>query len=98
MVGPFLVVGERFESFQSKSGPKRVRRLSLLDQSEPSFINTVDWEPSPEDLDKIPEAGKCKGKVFHLGVTNVQAAFGGRYSITAGLVLSGDGKGAGPKP
>lgn len=89
MVGPFLVVGERFEQFQSKAGLKRVRRISLLDLSEHALINTVDWEPSEVDAAKLPEAGKIKNKQLVLGVTNVQAAFGGRYAITAELVQNG---------
>lgn len=85
MVGPFIVVGDRFETFQSKTGQKKVRRISLLDQSEHSLINTVDWEPSEADSAALPE-GKCKGKLVTLGVTDVRAAFGGRYAIVAGLV------------
>lgn len=86
MVGPFLVVGERVESFQAKSGQKKVRRVSVLDQSEHSLINTVDWEPSETDADKLPELGKLKGKMITLGVTDMRPAFGGRLSISATLV------------
>ncbi len=91
MVGQFIVVGERFEEFNSKSGHKRVRRLSVLDQAEHSFINTVDWEPSAADSALLPE-GKAKGKVITLGVTNIQPAFGGRQAIAAVLVQDKSGQ------
>lgn len=90
MQGQFIVVGERFESFQSKTGPKKVRRLAMLDQSEQSLINTVDWEPSEEDAKHIPEPGKIKGKVLTLGVTNFLPGYGGRLNMTA-VVLNGAG-------
>lgn len=96
MVGSFIVVGERFETFKTKKGAdKTARRLSLLDQAEPPLMNTIDWEPKETDAAKLP-VGKVKGKVVNLGVTDIRAGFGGRYSIEAGLVA--DGGNAAAKP
>lgn len=85
MLAKMECVDERFETIDFKKGARRVRRLALMDTSRPAFINTLDWEPSPEDTAKLPPEGKAVGQFFTLWIRNILPGFGGRTNVVGSI-------------
>jgi len=97
MNGTFLIIGERYEEFDSKKGRQRVRRLALLDQDRPTFLGGLDYEPKGDDATALP-AGAVEGKTIRLGITNMSLAYGGRFMVTAHLLIGDQPAAAGKSP
>lgn len=80
-----IVTSERPEEFTGKRGLVRQIVLSLLDNDEThSLVNTFDYVLSEEDV-KL-HAGKLKGKIVSIGITNFENAFGGRLRARGKLL------------
>lgn len=80
------VLGERVEQFQGKRGPVKQNILCLMDMdNENRLLNTFDYVMNDEEVEKL--SGKIKDKVIDVGITGLDAGFGGRLRAKGKLIL-----------
>ena len=95
MVAKFLVIDERFDVRKDQS---RHRLLTLADQERPALIMTLDYEPTGDDLTKLPAEGKAVETVIELACKNFRwNAFQSRM-VVEGPILAAQAPNGAPKP
>lgn len=76
MQGKFLVLGEKVEQFQTKSGPRQTSLVQILDMGSPRMVDTLDYELSDEE--KPVHQGKLQDRTIEIGFVELKVAYGGR--------------------
>jgi hypothetical protein len=77
MIAPCEVLEELTEDFIGKRGPKTIALWVCLDRSPTGALrSTFDYEVTDDEQEKF--AGKAKGKLIELSISEIRMGFGGR--------------------
>lgn len=80
------------ESYQGKRGQVNLPVVTLLDRTDgPRLKNTVDMILTEEQSAKLPthDGIKLAGRIVLVGITSLEAGFGGRMRVRGSLALDG---------
>jgi hypothetical protein len=78
------VLEELSETFIGKRGPKTIALWVCLDRSPSGALrNTFDYEVNDDEQEKF--AGKAKGKLIEISISEIRVGFGGRVRFKGQL-------------
>lgn len=78
------VLEELSESFIGKRGPRTIPLWVCLDRSADGALrNTFDYEVNDDEQEKF--AGKAKGKLLEVSISEIRVGFGGRVRFKGQL-------------